>query len=147
MVFFEKFKALSPTWPIEQSYTKLSIRLPDPLICLNTCGSILKTFLINKKFLACLLFFMERNSSQTLKKKLNYLIIFSKINTPLWEYNCSVLPADAPHLTYKRLDSLIFLSCDIAKIISHIGHDIAQSYSSVSEWGNYVEIQFIILFQ
>ena len=61
--------------------------------------------------------------------------------------NYSVLPADAPHLTYKRLDSLIFLSCDIAKIISHIGHDIAQPYSSVSEWGNYVEIQFIILFQ
>ena len=82
MFLLEKFKALQYQLHIsieeskEKYYIKLSSRLADPLTSPQTYWSIFKTFLNNKIFLAYLLFFMEKNSSQTSKKKLNYLTVF-----------------------------------------------------------------------
>ena len=76
MFVFEKFKALQYQLNVsieelkEKHYTKLSSRLADPLTSPKTYWSILKTFL-NKKFLVYRLFFMNTNSLQTSKKKLN----------------------------------------------------------------------------
>ena len=109
----------------EKYYTKLSSRLADPLTSPKTYWSILK---ITKKFLAYLLFFMKTNSSQTTRKKLDYLTIFLFNQTLL--SNNSVLPTDLLQLTSKCLDSIHFSSCNVAKIISHLdpnkvhGHDM-----------------------
>ena len=79
----KKSKALQyelriPNEELKKKYhTKLSSRLADPLTGPKTYWSILKTFLNNKKkILAYLLFFKKTNSSQTSKKKLDYLSIF-----------------------------------------------------------------------
>ena len=80
-------------------------------------------------YLTYLLFFMQTNSSQTSKKKLNYLTIFFVNHCSLVRNNC-VLPTDLPQLTNKCLDSTHFSSSDIAKLISHLdpyrahGHDM-----------------------
>ena len=68
----------------EKYYNKLTSRLAvtsrlaDPLTSPNTYWCILN----NKKNLAYLLFFMKTNSSQTSKKKLNYLTIFCQLMLP-----------------------------------------------------------------
>ena len=72
---------------------------------------------------------MKTNLSQTSKMKLNYLTSFF-VNQCSLLSNSKVLPTDLHQLTNKCLDSIHFLSIDIAKIINHLdsnkvlGHDM-----------------------
>ena len=111
----------------KNTYTKLSVRLVDPLTTPNAYWSILKKFLKTKTFLWYLLFFMKINPSQTSKKKLNYLVIFF-VNQCSQLSNNSVLLADLPQLTSKHFDLITFSINRIAKNISHLdlnkAHDL-----------------------
>ena len=74
---------------------------------------------------------MKTNSSQTSKKKLNYLTIFFVNQCSLLSKN-SALPTDLPQLTNKCLDSISFSSSDIAKIISHLDPNKAHCHDVLS---------------
>ena len=133
MFLLENFKALQYQLHIciEESkyYTKLSSRLADHLTSRKTYWSISKTFLNNKKNL-CIPFLFHKNKFITDSKEKAELFSHFFVNQRSLLSNNRVLPTDLPQLTNKCLDSIHFLSSDIAKINSHLypnnayGHDM-----------------------
>ena len=136
MFLLENFKALQYQLHIciEESkkkkyYPELSSRLADHLTSRKTYWSISKTFLNNKKNL-CIPFLFHKNKFITDSKEKAELFSRFFVNQSSLLSNNRVLPTDLPQLTNKCLDSIHFLSSDIAKINSHLypnkayGHDM-----------------------
>ena len=115
----------------EKYYTKLSRRLADPLISPNIYWSILKTFLNNKKTFCIPPLFHENKFITDFKEK-SELFNHRFINQCSLLSNNSVLPTNLPQLTSKCLDSIHFLSSDIAKIISRLDPNKAHGHDMLS---------------
>ena len=136
MFLFENFKALQYQLHIyveeskEKYYTKLSTRLADPLTSPKTYWSILKTFL-NKKIPCVHPLFHENKFITDFKEKAGSFNHFFVNQCSLLSNN-SVLPTDLPQITNKCLDSIHFLSSDIAKIISHLDPNKAHGHDMLS---------------
>ena len=137
MFLFEKFKALQYQLNIsieeskEKYYTKLSSRLADPLTSPKTYWSILKTFLNNKKIPCIPPLFHENKSITDFKEKAELFNHFFVNQCSLLSNN-NVLPTNLPQLTSKCLDSIHFLSSDIAKIISRLDPNKAHGHDMLS---------------
>ena len=137
MFLSEKFKALQYQLNIsikeskEKYYTKLSSRLAESLSSPKKYWSILKAFLNNKK-LPCIPPVFHENKFITDFKEKAELFNHFFVNQYSLLINNSVSPTNPPQLTSKCLDSIDFLSSDIAKIISHLDPNKAHCHDMLS---------------